>query len=416
LKAFKQKHGHLKTGAKLYLDKSLNTWVVRQRTMKKRMPSWRKELLDDIGFVWQIRPPLKTPIKTWEEHYEALTAFYQNHQHCRVPRNWKEDPRLGEWAAAQRCFYKKNQLNETKKAQLDLLDFKSSILEDNEVRWDKSYQKLIAFKAKFGHCNITRTYVDQPLARWVEVQRTRQHLLSQKRKNLLNNIGFVWRFPATTPWQQRYEELVAFKAKFGHCDVRNTGQVNEWQSLGYWVNTMRTRYQKGKLEEDKISQLEQLNFKWRVLEANWQASYEQLKAYYLENGHCQINTKSRDFTSLGYWVRNQRRNREKLSQEKKDLLNALNFDWVLTNAESIHRQLEYQNRANASWMKKYEALQDFYKKQGHCNVPKTVNHTLGQWVIYQRRQYHKQRLSAQRIDLLNQLGFEWSRRGKGSKK
>lgn len=63
----------------------------------------------------------------------------------------------------------------------------------------------------------------------------------------------------------------------------------------------------------------------------------------------------------------------------------------------------------------YNQLSDFHATNGHCRVPSTS--PLGQWVVRQRflyRQYPlgqaKPSLTNERIDLLNQLSFQWSTR------
>jgi len=79
------------------------------------------------------------------------------------------------------------------------------------------------------------------------------------------------------------------------------------------------------------------------------------------------------------------------------------------------------------WMKHYEELRVYRSQFGNCNVPAryTQNRRLGIWVSAQRQLYKslktpgldskKQRpssLTAERIDLLNNLGFTWTIRSR----
>jgi hypothetical protein len=79
---------------------------------------------------------------------------------------------------------------------------------------------------------------------------------------------------------------------------------------------------------------------------------------------------------LGYWVAQQRYNYKyhngtRMTQQRIQLLNALNFTW---------------DSQEAKWESKYLELKDFYHKYGHCAVRQ--NTTLGHFV-YKQRYYKK---------------------------
>ena len=59
------------------------------------------------------------------------------------------------------------------------------------------------------------------------------------------------------------------------------------------------------------------------------------------------------------------------------------------------------------WDSKYEELVLYHNENGHCNVP--VRHEqLGNWVNRQRQQYKLEKLSAERIRRLEEIGFKWT--------
>eukprot|EP00804_Cyclotella_cryptica_P002435 CCRYP_004125-RA/>CCRYP_004125-RA protein AED:0.08 eAED:0.08 QI:185/1/1/1/0.8/0.66/6/581/324 len=70
----------------------------------------------------------------------------------------------------------------------------------------------------------------------------------------------------------------------------------------------------------------------------------------------------------------------------------------------------------AKWLARYEELKRFHATYGHCNVPQKYeeNKQLGAWVRTQKQQYKllaegkPSHMSEARINLLNELGFEWS--------
>ena len=86
--------------------------------------------------------------------------------------------------------------------------------------------------------------------------------------------------------------------------------------------------------------------------------------------------------------------KNKLSQERINLLNQLNFNW---------------DGVEGKWREMYQQLKEYYNQHQHCNVPTRYkgNSQLRYWVDYQRQAYKKNKLSQERIDLLNQLNFDW---------
>eukprot|EP00978_Attheya_sp_CCMP212_P048474 scaffold526698_cov98-Attheya_sp.AAC.1 len=87
--------------------KNLGTWVIRQRTALTDgiLKDDRKQLLDDLGFVWKIdHYDVDTSLRArqWEEMYNKMQAFKETHGHCQIPVNYKDDPTLGKWARNQR--------------------------------------------------------------------------------------------------------------------------------------------------------------------------------------------------------------------------------------------------------------------------------------------------------------------------
>jgi len=70
----------------------------------------------------------------------------------------------------------------------------------------------------------------------------------------------------------------------------------------------------------------------------------------------------------------------------------------------------------AKWLARFEDLKRFHATYGHCNVPQKYddNKQLSAWVRTQKQQYkmHQEgkpsHMSQARIDLLNEIQFEWS--------
>lgn len=96
------------------------------------------------------------------------------------------------------------------------------------------------------------------------------------------------------------------------------------------------------------------------------------------------------------WMNSQRRkNRNsQLSEERKNLLDALGIDWGVVNKKE-------------QWQTMYEELKEFKDANGHANVPDgySLNVPLDRWVQHQRKTYKDGKLSDERKGLLLEIGF-----------
>ncbi len=129
---------------------------------------------------------------------------------------------------------------------------------------------------------------------------------------------------------------------------------------------------------------------------SWDEWYGRLTVYKQREGNCLVPYDYRDPASgyrLGQWVRNQRPDKETMSPERRQRLEALGFVW---------------NFLAAQWEEGVRWLERFCQREGHSLVPhdhREQGFRLGQWVSVQRRTRdgmspdHRQRLDA--------LGFVW---------
>jgi len=144
---------------------------------------------------------------------------------------------------------------------------------NDTVRWVKQYLQLQKFRAEKGHCLVPTKSHDYPqLGPWVSSQRyqykKRQRgelsSMTDGRLKALDDLEFVWSIDV--PWEERFEELVSFKNKYGHCKVPRNYGVNP--ELGRWVHAQRTAYKKFrdnkrcKITQERIDKLDALGFIW----------------------------------------------------------------------------------------------------------------------------------------------------------
>jgi hypothetical protein len=213
----------------------------------------------------------------------------------------------------------------------------------------------MAFKAKYGHCDASQIGENSTLGRWCSVLRVSykkmQHnlkpnmKLSNEQIQRLNDAGFKWSLRGK--FDEHFNDLTSFKAKYGHCDVSQSG---ENASLGQWCGVLRVSYKKiqnnqkpnMKLFNEQIQRLNDAGFKWclqkRELTSNktFDDRFNDLMAFKAKYGHCDISTRGED-ASLGMWCNNVRvsykkiqsnqKPNMKLSNEQIQRLNDAGFKW-----------------------------------------------------------------------------------------
>lgn len=175
-------------------------------------------------------------------------------------------------------------------------------------------------------------------------------------------------------WSDKMEDLVAFKSQHGHC---NTSTKTNDHDFDQWVHKQRDYcklYECGEPNPLTSTRYERLKSVGLLHQNKWEQRYEELKQFYLENGHADPPI---DYPNLGIWCLNQRFNLENMPQDRIDRLDELNFTW------------NYNTRSSndEAWNDKYELLLDYIREYGHPNVPKS-NEPLSCWVRKQVSAFH----------------------------
>jgi superfamily II DNA or RNA helicase len=258
--------------------------------------------------------------------------------------------------------------------------------------WDEWFGLLTTFKVREGHCRVPVLHIEGAfkLGSWVNNQRTHRDTMPAERRQRLNEIGFVWT-PFGDAWEQGFAALTTFKAREGHCRAPE-GFLEGSFALGTWVGGQRKNGDTMSTERRK--QLDAIGFVWDPPESGWEEGFAALTTFKARKGHCRVpRNHIENAVKLGHWVNNLRRNRETISAERKQRLDAIGF--VLNPLES-------------GWEESFAALTTFKAREGHCMVPKDhVEGTfkLGQWVQTQRTDRGK--ILPERRERLDTIGFVW---------
>ena len=97
-------------------------------------------------------------------------------------------------------------------------------------------------------------------------------------------------------------------------------------------------------------------------------------------------------TSLGNWLKNQRENKAKLTEEQLKKLMSVNFDLTALSRDEVWNQ-------------------EYFEKTGTIEVPALFAYKgvkLGMWIVQQRQK--KLKLNSTQIAKLDSLNFNWAPR------
>ena len=231
----------------------------------------------------------ETQDATFEERFNQLVRFKEEYGHCNVNKKYSENPELGLWCSRMRTMYnrvgngvKSIVLSKDKIERLEQVGFLWRVADAVDAMFQKRCLELIAFRDVFGHCNVPQKYTaNQPLGTWCRVLRrsytkiqkgliNNARVLSRERIVRLEEIGFQFDVgDYDMIFENRCQELIAFKNEFGHCDVPVQYASN--RTLGTWCSGMRSSYSrtqrglptKSFVPPERFARLDEIGFDWR---------------------------------------------------------------------------------------------------------------------------------------------------------
>jgi superfamily II DNA or RNA helicase len=259
--------------------------------------------------------------------------------------------------------------------------------------WERRFAELKAFKRKHGHTCVPAQWKQNPgLGVWVSHQRYhgKRGELTQAETDLLNSVDFVWDTDAHQ-WEDAIRQLEAFKEKHGHCRVP-VAQKKLWTL----ARGLRVRRNRGCLTADRIGQLDTLGFVWDPVKDFWLSLFKQLSLCPKKQGRPHPPSAS-SIHRLGQWSGQLRQEYHagKLEPWKVKLLESISFDW---------------DPLETRWREGFEQLSQYQKEHKTCHVPVHLKSglQLRAWSAKQRAVHQAGRLPAEKVKLLESIGFVWA--------
>jgi len=271
-------------------------------------------------------------------------------------------------------------------------------------RWREMYDRLVAYREEHGDAKVPAIYDRDPqLGKWVRSQRAnyKNKKLSEERTRELNSIGFDWVLPRGShrSWDKMYQRLIAYNNDSNNNIDNGAPHKRKYdkdRQLGDWVQTQRTAYKSNKLSEERVRLLDSVGFDWGRCSHSWDEMFQNLIAYKNQYNTVNVPRKYNQDRQLGTWVSSQRTayKNGKLSEERTERLNSIGFDWEPDKSE---------------WMETYKRLVAYKEVHNNTNVPIRYDRDpqLGRWISTQRTAYKNNKLSEEREEMLNSIGFDW---------
>lgn len=256
LTEFKNKNGHCNVPQKYADNPSLGLWVTNNRRLGKsgKLSKDKIDKLNSIGFAWDPRQD------DWMRNYRKLEEYFTKYGHSNIPLKWSENPDLALWVMLQRQFKKIGRVSQENEELLNKLNFEWA---RHDLNWENHFKDLVAFKTSNGHCGVSAKFPGtEELRIWTTKQRAlkKKGQLSEERIKRLDEIGFIW--AAELNWEKYFGELLAFKAKYGHCDLSYKYPCR--LELCAWASKQRKLKKEGLLSKGLVKRLDDIGFLWDV--------------------------------------------------------------------------------------------------------------------------------------------------------
>jgi len=311
-------------------------------------------------------PPLKVDFGAAEELRSNASGGFgqegQDYKEEEIPRRDYRDVITGE---AKDGLLNDDEVNGQEKKTDSHLEARRQ--PKNYKSFEERIEELKAFKAKHGHVHVTVKH-DKSLALFCTNMRNarrgtrrRGPVITEDRIKALDELGFAW--DKNKSFEERIEELKAFKEKHGHVCVpekhdkslanfcKNMRSARRGTKPGKVITEVRVTVKHDKslallctnmrgarrgtrtgpvITEDRIKALDELGFAWDK-NKSFEERIEDLKAFKEKHGHIRVTEKhDKSLSNFCKNMRSARRGTKQgkvITEDRIKALDELGFEW-----------------------------------------------------------------------------------------
>ena len=213
---------------------------------------------------------------TWEQYYQAASAFYAEHGNLNVPKKYVSNGLcLGSWITTQRLVRSGRQAGRLTDEQIARLDSIGMVWENRlETAWERHFASAEEYYIEHGDLLVPVKYVTEDgfkLGKWISNLREqyangeKRTVLTQERIERLNAIGMRWDVHSVR-WEENYLEALRYYREHGDLNVPVGYKTDSGFNLGAWMRNLRqTRAGKSRkrpLTSEQIAKLDEIGMQW----------------------------------------------------------------------------------------------------------------------------------------------------------
>jgi hypothetical protein len=313
VKKFVTKHGHARIPRQYISPDGHRTgqWVAHRRRdyAAGRLSAERIAELESVpGWTWDVLD------QKWANGIAAVRAFSTEHGHARIPHSYvsPDGHRTGQWVSHRRRDYAAGRLTAERIVELEAVPGWAWGALDQ--KWAEGIAAVRAFSDQHGHAKVSQEYRAPDRHRtgmWVSNRRrayTAGRLSGDRIADLEAVPGWTW-LEKETLWDDGVEAVKRFAAGHRHARVPYRYISPDGHPTGHWVNSRRTEYAKGKLDAERIAELEAIpGWAWGDRARLWDDGVAAVKRFSDEHGHARVPSRytSPDGHPTGQWASNRR--------------------------------------------------------------------------------------------------------------
>jgi hypothetical protein len=198
--------------------------------------------------------------------------------------------------------------------------------------WNAEFKKLEKYIKRHGTWRVKKN-IDIRLSEWLKRQKRNYEHLSKERRRKLEQAGVKGTYQISNEaWESKFEEVRLFKKAHGHFVV---GKSNK--TLFEWIQNQKWMKNKGKLTAKREKKLARIGFVWsgeimQKRHEHWEMMFTKFTEFQRKHGIRYILI-LKDYKDMYAWVDRQKRNKRKLSREKINQLNAIQFPWRIRDLQ-----------------------------------------------------------------------------------
>lgn len=274
----------------------------------------------------------------------------------------------------------------------------------NDIIWEEKFELLKEFKEEFGRFpKAKEVYKGVKLGTWCITQRQINKgnmapgSLTVDKLFALQSIGFDFGFRKEDDYMIKFKLVKQFIERYNRFPKYE--EEYKGVKIGKWYSNQKIYMKNGRISKEKqklISSLELRNTVLNTYELLWLSHYNLLVEFKIEHDRFPTAKETYKEFNIGVWCCNQLqtyRGTNKAPLMKKERVDMLKSIGLIVQTN------------DSKWMYQYNLLKEFIKRYNRRPKWKEEykGYNLGIWLDNQMQAYKKNKLTEQRIELLNRL-------------